>query len=607
MSAGYGHAGSPNGSGSDESGGGGGAGSAGYASGTNYTGGNGGSGMAISITGAAVIYAAGGGGSGDNAGGLGGSGSIGGDGGYISHDAAKPNGNDGTGSGGGGASNLSHASGNGGSGIVIVRYLNIQPRSYGRFPSIGGTLYVIDPIECTAKFSASTNNPTLCPPEADVTAKFSASAPVTLYQCIIAATAKFAAKVVGKIFVNLATLKLQEIAVSRNVQDKLWNCTVTLDQFYNLDLTALRNIIYATTDHLGASHCIFSGIVPQTAPEIGQSKDRTVLTAQDFGWYLANQMVPAAYQHNTAGTNPATVIAGLLGGDDWETTTGIEPYNINSVTAWGSTLASRVFDFDGQTTKMVAIQRICDYCRFMFIVKWRLVSGSYYRPTGYFIDENDIDTELDLPAAVTITAPDSYLKEKITIVSKVTERYNRITVIGRDSGGVVYTAVLSSPGLTNGDELPVEFIENSGAWTTQDQVNARCLELYNFYINPSTVWTATFSDRTDLQLLQKIKFMGYTSQGVTEDWMRITSIRYTIGKGAEKTVVIEFTTDQAYSNITRMYRSNSPDSVIETETIFDGKMALVPQNEVGTVTAIDGNTATITLEDGRTVTARIIT
>jgi hypothetical protein len=47
--------------------------------------------------------------------------------------------------------------------------------------------------------------------------------------------------------------------------------------------------------------------------------------------------------------------------------------------------------------------------------------------------------------------------------------------------------------------------------------------------------------------------------------------------------------------------------VIETETIFDGKMALVPQNEVGTVTAIDGNTATITLEDGRTVTARIIT
>jgi hypothetical protein len=588
--------------------GGGGAGVAGSSpTGSNYAvGGKGGDGIQSSITGVATYYGGGGSGSTHNTqstnpgGGLGGGGC-----GKYSTNQATP-GTDGLGGGGGGGGETSYPGKNGGSGVVIIRYISPFIIPDWLSSTTGGTLYVIDPIPVTAKFSASTNNPTLFPPEADVTAKFSASAPITLYQCIIASTVKFAAKVVGKIFVNLASLKLQEITVSRNVQDKIWNCTATLDQFYNLDLTALRNIIYATTDHLGASHCIFSGIVPQTAPEIGESKDRTVLTAQDYGWFLANQMVPAAYQHNTAGTNPATVIAGFLGGDDWETTTGIEPYNINSVTAWGSTLASRVFDFDSQTTKMAAIQKICDYCRFMFIVKWRLVSGSYYRPTGYFIDENDIDTELDLPAAVTITAPDSYLKEKITIVSKVTERYNRITVIGRDPSGTVYSAILSSPGLTSGDELPVEFIENSGAWTTQAQVDARCLELYNFYINPSTVWTATFLDRTDLQLLQKIKFMGYTSQGVTEDWMRITSIRYTIGKGAEKTVVIEFTTDQAYSNITRMYRSNSPDSVIETETIFDGKMAQVPQNEVGTVTAIDGNTATITLEDGRVVTARIL-
>ena len=588
--------------------GGGGAGVAGSSpTGSNYAvGGKGGDGIQSSITGVATYYGGGGSGSTHNTqstnpgGGLGGGGC-----GKYSTNQATP-GTDGLGGGGGGGGETSYPGKNGGSGVVIIRY--ISPFIVPDFLfSTGGTLYVIDPIPVTAKFSASTNNPTFCPPESDVTAKFSASAPITLYQCIIASTAKFSAKVVWKVFINLASLKLQEITVSRNVQDKIWNCTATLDQFYNLDLTALRNVIYATTDHLGASHCIFSGIVPQTAPEIGQSKDRTVLTAQDYGWFLANQMVPAAYQHNTAGTNPATVIAGLLGGDDWETTTGIEPYNINSVTAWGSTLASRVFDFDSQTTKMAAIQKICDYCRFMFIVKWRLVSGSYYRPTGYFIDENDIDTELDLPAAVTITAPDSYLKEKITIVSKVTERYNRITVIGRDPSGTVYSAILSSPGLTSGDELPVEFIENSGAWTTQAQVDARCLELYNFYINPSTVWTATFSDRTDLQLLQKIKFMGYTRQGVTEDWMRVTSIRYTIGKGAEKTVVIEFTTDQAYSNITRMYRSNSPDYAIETETIFDGKMAQVPQNEVGTVTAIDGNTATITLEDGRVVTARVIT
>ena len=56
-------------------------------------------------------------------------------------------------------------------------------------------------------------------------------------------------------------------------------------------------------------------------------------------------------------------------------------------------------------------------------------------------------------------------------------------------------------------------------------------------------------------------------------------------EGDDKTVVIEFTTDQAFSNINRMYRSNSPDPAAETEAIFDGKMAQVPANEVWTVTA----------------------
>jgi len=508
----------------------------------------------------------------------------------------------------------------GGRGIVIVRFLTIGdwPATLGKWVEGGtdGTLYIIDPVEVTAKFSAATNEYiTLIPPVSEATAKFTPSAPVTFYQCVISSTVKFSAKVAAKVFVNIATLKLEEITVSKNVNDMLWNCSCTLFQYYALDLTAMRNVIYVTTDHLGVSHALFTGIVPETAPEIEPANNKTRLTAQDFGWYLANQMVPSTYHHNTAGTNPATVITGLLGGDAWEigatlplTSTGIEPYNIDPVAAWGTTLNSRVFDFDAKTTKIQAIQRICDYCRYIFIVKWRLVGGTY-RPAAYFISEDDIDTDLDLPAPVTIASGDAHLKGRISIVSKVTERYNHITVTGRNPSGTIYTAELSSPGLTNGDELPVDFPENSGAWTTQDQVTARCLELYNFYINPSTVWTATFRDRVDLELLQKIKFTGFTLEGLPEDWMRITSIRKTVSRALDKTVVIEFTTDQAFSNLRRMYRSNSPDQAVETEAIFDAKMAAVPANEVGTVTAIDPvtSTATITLEDGRIVTARIIT
>jgi len=111
----------------NQAGGGGGAGSAGYNSGIYGVGGNGGTGLPNSITGSIVIYAAGGGGSGwaGAGGGTGGSSSIGGNGSHGIAPAAKPNGNANTGSGGGAGyyiDEVCYAGGNGGSGIVVVKY-----------------------------------------------------------------------------------------------------------------------------------------------------------------------------------------------------------------------------------------------------------------------------------------------------------------------------------------------------------------------------------------------------------------------------------------------------------------------------------------------------
>ena len=115
---GFGSAGGGNSAGSDGGGGGGGAGGAGVnGTGTVSPAGNGGVGVAYSISGAASYYGGGGGGGQHNTtrygdGGLGG-------GGY----GVGVNGAANTGGGGGGRTNDGAKAGDGGSGIVIVRYL----------------------------------------------------------------------------------------------------------------------------------------------------------------------------------------------------------------------------------------------------------------------------------------------------------------------------------------------------------------------------------------------------------------------------------------------------------------------------------------------------
>lgn len=107
------------------SGGGGGANTTGYQGIANNYGGNGGDGRQYSLTGVAVNYSCGGAGSANvaNPGGTGGSLSCGGDGGANGAAAAKPNGDEGGSGGGGGYYNAgAKAGGNGGVGILILKF-----------------------------------------------------------------------------------------------------------------------------------------------------------------------------------------------------------------------------------------------------------------------------------------------------------------------------------------------------------------------------------------------------------------------------------------------------------------------------------------------------
>ena len=474
----------------------------------------------------------------------------------------------------------------------------------GTQPGIEGNHYIMDPIESSLSLAGSIGS-TVLQPFLTTGLMFQPSGPVAGLSTLIDTGLSLSGNVLGKFYIPLDELDLTQFSVGRAVSDDIWAMSATIDGYQILNLDVLRHATFATTDHVGISHSIFAGILPRSNPSIQEAANKTTITGYDYAWYLARQKVPAEYQHNTAAPNPAGIIRGLLGGDNWQEVTGIEPYHIMEVAAWGDTLNRRVFDFPIGTTKKQAIEKICNYCRFIFQVKWRVDEDGVATAAAYFVSEDDIDTELDLPSSVTFAYPDPYLTGKINIVRKGDERYNRVTVIGRDNAGGVFFSTAESPDVAAGDELAVELIENSGSWTTQTQVDARATELFGYYNETAYTYSATLLDRMDLELLQKIKITGYT--GVSENWMRITKIKKTVSgtqNGVEKRVEIEFTENVKWSALKRMYRYASDDMTSEIETIAGSMISQIPGPQVGVVDSLDGQEAIIMLEDGSTVTAR---
>jgi len=407
---------------------------------------------------------------------------------------------------------------------------------------------------------------------------------------------------------DLTTLDLQSINIRQGLQEMYPRASLKIFGEYDLDTAENIAAYFITEDHLGIDQVLFIGILLSSSWSYDPGNDITSISGCGLGYFESMQYVPETYLHNYASVNPAVTIYGITGGDEWAGSGGIEPYRIMPVTAWGGTLNTRVFDFDRLTSIKNAIQKICDYTRHVHFVQSMI--DMFNRPVArrYFVHENDLDTYMDLPAPVTITNPDNYLKAGVDVESKGEEVYNYIVVIGQDPFGGVISAVRASDDAIQGTVPLKVYPERTGAFTTQAQCQARADELYDFYVDPATVYSATFLDRMDFRLLQKIRFSGYAS--FATDWMRITDIDYTVasqGDGIEKSVKIQFTLDSKFSNVRRMYRSSIPDPVGEIESVFDAKMSQIPGNEIGTVQSLNGDgTATVLLEDGREIIARII-
>lgn len=177
-------------------------------------------------------------------------------------------------------------------------------------------------------------------------------------------------------FITVPSSTAISTTIRRSITDAFTSCTEQVDGMWDVPLDELRGLQKIVPDQNGTNRCLFFGLVPDTTKNRAYLANKTSLTAYSFDWYLTQQFVPQENLTLPATTDPADFIRILLGGDEWDTVTGIRPYRIITPPTWGTTVAAKEFRFTEQTTKAEAIKQICEYYGMIWYSSWQNASNS---------------------------------------------------------------------------------------------------------------------------------------------------------------------------------------------------------------------------------------
>jgi hypothetical protein len=247
---------------------------------------------------------------------------------------------------------------------------------------------------------------------------------------------------------------------------------------------------------------------------------------------------------------------------------------------------------------------MCEDLGFIFLVKW-VNLGDGEIPCAYFVHESAVDdpsSGLDLPSVVTFVNPHPGLVPPLRSRERSEERYNRVTVRSSAINGTWNSYTMETKALTNGDELPLEYVEERSDLGSLDLVIARCAELYDYYAQTAYVYTAQIENQTDLELYQMVRFSGYSQ--VSTDDMRIVAISYDV-RPTVTLVTITCTPTSRLSDLEALIRNQPSDLVSSVQAIAQAEIDKILLSYVGEVTSTDLDTAVVELERGDTVTTRM--
>lgn len=402
---------------------------------------------------------------------------------------------------------------------------------------------------------------------------------------------------------NISTLDyVENFTVSKSLSDRMWKLNFTLDK--EDAPSPMIGIRAFATDYADVEHCLFVGFVPSAnhIRQIGNNKVN--ITAYDFSWYLSTQTIEGSGAPFHAKINGPLLfchIACMLGHPDYNLT-GV---HFCETDALENTCTNEGYcNWTPETSKMKAIEDMCNQCNKIWWIRFKETSSNVYKPCATCVAYENIDNFL--PAMVTFTASSDYVID-IGINIDRTEEYNRIIVYGTDPNtGVWYTKIEEIAAVTAGEEKSIDYVYESEKLTTQSKVDAKATDLYaKLYTTSSDTYTATLTNRYDLELLQKVKFVGYSD--IPEIEMRISAISYQRQLNNDR-VVISFAQDQPFTDTELIDKTTESDTVQIQEQVTREAVRELPNVAVGEITAIDGNEATITLErTGESAKARILT
>lgn len=387
-------------------------------------------------------------------------------------------------------------------------------------------------------------------------------------------------------------------SVFRSITDAMyqWDMDVAMD--YPVPQT------WDTVEAVIGDDCVLVGF-PISKKEGRNKNERfTSISGFSYGWYPANRPIRPEnrlLKSHVSGNeiiveDPLLHLDRIIHGTD--NPCGLVKGGWDSgISGWGT--ATRPYQqFESSDTSYVqnVIDDVCENTGVLYLDGWRKINN-IWTPCTYLRSESALDTGFDLPAPIFIqasTSQEDIRNHRVMIEAEAEingdKWKNSIWVDGVIQGTLTgYSA--RKPAVwdvaTMGPERPYQYCFTMPPTVTVAQAQTLVAEktnlLYALLTIPAETFSVKFWDRSDLKLMQKIEFSGFST--IPNGPMRIVEIRYDIDRDNGCVCTCSCAVERSWSAIRKLAISMKQDWAAISDSIKRSVQSSTKQVVYGTVVA----------------------